>query len=109
VGIVHEGQTKVPNFAATSTAMAMLNPFPGMNPYLEHPALWHQVHNRLIVRIADAIADQAAPHYFVAIEQRIYQSCDDPQSLIGIADVGIKQDNRIADLDDSHERVVNSG
>ncbi len=51
----------------------MLNPFPGMNPYLEHPELWHQVHNRLIVGIADAIAEQVAPKYFVSIEQRIYQ------------------------------------
>jgi hypothetical protein len=51
----------------------MLNPFPGMNPYLEHPELWHQVHNRLIVGIADAIAEQVAPEYFVSIEQRIYQ------------------------------------
>jgi hypothetical protein len=44
-----------------------------MNPYLEHPELWHQVHNRLIVGIADAIAEQVAPKYFVSIEQRIYQ------------------------------------
>jgi hypothetical protein len=51
----------------------MLNPFPGMNPYLEHPELWHQVHNRLIVGIADTIAAQVAPKYFVSIEQRIYQ------------------------------------
>jgi Protein of unknown function (DUF4058) len=51
----------------------MLNPFPGMNPYLEHPELWQQVHNRLIVGIADAIAEQVAPKYFVSIEQRIYQ------------------------------------
>jgi hypothetical protein len=71
---------------------SMLNPFPGMNPYLEHPELWHQVHNRLIVGIADAIANQIAPRYRVAIEQRIYQSFDDPQSLVGIADVGIKPD-----------------
>jgi len=70
----------------------MLNPFPGMNPYLEHPELWHQVHNRLIVGLADAIADQVAPSYFVSIEQRIYQSFEDPQSLVGIADVGIKRD-----------------
>jgi hypothetical protein len=70
----------------------MLNPFPGMNPYLEHPELWHQVHNRLIVGIADAIAEQVAPKYFVSIEQRIYQSFEDPQSLVGIADVGIKRD-----------------
>jgi hypothetical protein len=55
----------------------MQNPFPGMNPYLEHPELWHQVHTRLIVGIADAIADQVAPQYFVSIEQRIYQSLAD--------------------------------
>jgi Protein of unknown function (DUF4058) len=72
----------------------MLNPFPGMNPYLEHPELWHQVHNRLIVGIADAIAAQVAPQYFVSIEQRIYQSFEDPQSLVGIADIGVKRDAR---------------
>jgi hypothetical protein len=70
----------------------MANPFPGMNPYLEHPDLWHQVHNRLIVGLADAIAGQVAPDYFVSIEQRIYQSFADPQSLVGIADVGIQRD-----------------
>lgn len=70
----------------------MRNPFPGMNPYLEHPELWHQVHNRLIVGIADAIAEQVAPQYLVSIEQRIYHAFDDPQSLVGIADVGIKRE-----------------
>ncbi|MFQ4143589.1 DUF4058 family protein [Chlorogloeopsis sp. ULAP02] len=30
----------------------MENQFPRMNPYLEQPKLWHQVHNRLIVAIA---------------------------------------------------------
>ena len=63
-----------------------------MNPYLEHPELWHQVHNRLIVGIADAIADQIAPQYRVSIEQRIYQSFDDPRSIVGIADVAVKPD-----------------
>ncbi|MGK7884891.1 MAG: DUF4058 family protein, partial [Crocosphaera sp.] len=27
----------------------MPSPFPGMNPYLELPQFWSQVHNRLIV------------------------------------------------------------
>ena len=70
----------------------MLNPFPGMNPYLEHTELWHQVHNRLIIGIADSIADQIAPQYRVSIEQRIYQSFDDPRSVVGIADVAVKPD-----------------
>ncbi|MBW4545413.1 MAG: DUF4058 family protein [Symplocastrum torsivum CPER-KK1] len=33
----------------------MLSPFPGMNPCLEHHALWSEVHKRLIVAIADAL------------------------------------------------------
>ncbi len=70
----------------------MLNPFPGMNPYLEHPELWHQVHSYWMVGIADAIADQIAPQYRVSIEQRMYQSFDDPRSIVGIADVSIKPD-----------------
>lgn len=64
----------------------MQNPFPGMNPYLEHPALWHQVHNRLIVAMADAITPQVAPKYRVSIEERIYTSIED-NLLVGIADV----------------------
>lgn len=66
----------------------MRNPFPGMNPYLEHPALWHQVHNRLIVAIADAITPQVAPKYRVSIEERIYTSVED-NLLVGIADVAV--------------------
>ncbi|MBE9003483.1 DUF4058 family protein [Fortiea sp. LEGE XX443] len=30
----------------------MIFPFPGMNPYLEHPALWSGIHHRLIIAIA---------------------------------------------------------
>lgn len=66
----------------------MNNPFPGMNPYLEHPALWHQVHNRLIVAISDAITPQVAPKYRVSIEERIYTSVEDGL-LVGIADVAV--------------------
>jgi len=64
------------------------NPFPGMNPYLEQPELWHQVHNRLIVAIADDLTPQVAPHYLVAIEERTYQSVED-SLLVGIADVAL--------------------
>ena len=33
----------------------MPSPFPGMDPYLEHPQLWQEVHSRLIVAISDAL------------------------------------------------------
>ncbi len=50
----------------------MPSPFPGMDPYLEHPELWPEVHNRLIVAIADTLAPQLRPKYRVAIEKRVY-------------------------------------
>ncbi|MBF2047770.1 MAG: DUF4058 family protein [Leptolyngbya sp. IPPAS B-1204] len=31
----------------------MPSPFPGMNPDLEHPDLWSEVHNRLVVALAN--------------------------------------------------------
>ncbi len=66
----------------------MHSPFPGMNPYLEQPELWHQVHNRLIIAIADALTPQIVPKYRVSIEERIYTSVDD-NLLVGIADVAV--------------------
>jgi hypothetical protein len=35
----------------------MRSPFPGMDPYLENPQLWLEVHSRLIVEIADDLTD----------------------------------------------------
>ncbi|WGV25901.1 DUF4058 family protein [Halotia branconii] len=70
----------------------MGNPFPGMNPYLEQPELWHQVHNRLIVAIADDLTPQIAPKYRVSIEERVYQSAEDIL-LVGIADVAVANRN----------------
>ncbi|MDJ0800669.1 MAG: DUF4058 family protein [Calothrix sp. MO_167.B12] len=66
----------------------MYNPFPGMNPYLEMPELWHQVHNRLIVAIADELTPQIVPKYRVSIEERVYTSVADIL-MTGIADVAV--------------------
>lgn len=65
----------------------MQNPFPGMNPYLEHPELWHQVHNRLIVSIADEIAGTIASKYRVAIEQRVYGSIGVKEQYLEIREI----------------------
>jgi Protein of unknown function (DUF4058) len=68
----------------------MQNPFPGMNPYLEQPELWHQVHNRLIVALADELTPQIVPNYRVAIEERIYSSVAD-SLLVGVADISVSR------------------
>ena len=59
----------------------MRNPFPGMNPYLEQPELWHQVHNRLIVAIADNLTPQIVPKYRVSIEERVYSRVPIPEQV----------------------------
>lgn len=50
----------------------MRPPFPGMDPWLEHPAHWLGVHNSLITAIRDELASKIAPRYFVDIEQNTY-------------------------------------
>ncbi|MEH2210481.1 DUF4058 family protein [Nostoc sp.] len=77
----------------------MAYPFPGMNPYLEDPELWLGVHGRLIVAMsddkllriyADYLSPQLRPKYFVAIEERIYQTTGDDKLLVGIPDVVVQ-------------------
>ncbi len=47
-----------------------------MNPYLENPVFWAELHHRLITAIADAIEANIPQQYHVAIEQRTYLSDD---------------------------------
>src|SRR5215212_2929582 len=45
--------------------------FPGMDPYLEAPALWPDVHHRLISSISDQIQPLLSPRYITAIESYV--------------------------------------
>lgn len=67
----------------------MPSPFPGMDPYLENPELWPEVHSRLIVGIADALAPNLHPNYYAAIEKRTYLDTPEDSILIGIPDVTV--------------------
>lgn len=67
----------------------MYSPFPGMNPYLENPIFWPEVHHRLITAIADAVEPYIPDRYRVAIEQRTYLSDDSDSILVGIPDVAV--------------------
>jgi hypothetical protein len=72
----------------------MLSPFPGMNPYLEHPNLWQGVHKRLIVAIADAMNPQLRPRYRMEIEERVYETQNEDSLLVGIPDNAVIQTSR---------------
>jgi len=41
----------------------MCYPFPGTDPFFEHPVLWESVHPRLIVTIADQLQLKRDPRY----------------------------------------------
>jgi hypothetical protein len=62
----------------------MPSPFPGMNPYLEQPEIWSQVHKWLTILIAQTLNPQLRPKYRVAIEERVYESKGDDVLLVGI-------------------------
>ena len=74
----------------------MPSPFPGMDPYLEHPDFWQETHHWLISLIAESLVPQIRPKYEIAIEKRIYELNDtndnnDDSLLVGIPDVAIKR------------------
>lgn len=69
----------------------MPSPFPGMNPYLEHPDRWPTVHNRLIVAIADILTPQLLPKYQVDIDKRVYEVAGLNSVFIGRPDVTVQQ------------------
>jgi hypothetical protein len=69
----------------------MVYPFPGVNPYLEHPTLWPGVHHWLIIGLAGYLSPQLRPHYRVAVEVRMYETVGDQSLLVGIPDVAVNQ------------------
>ena len=60
-----------------------------MDPYLEHPTIWPDVHNSLITAIRDAIAPQVAPKYYVGLERRAYLLTPEDVVFIGRPDIAI--------------------
>ncbi|PKO23319.1 MAG: hypothetical protein CVU38_04715 [Chloroflexi bacterium HGW-Chloroflexi-1] len=50
----------------------MSSPFPGMDPYLETPRRWTDVHQRLITYVADALQPCVRPHYHARMGERVY-------------------------------------
>lgn len=67
----------------------MKSPFPGMDPYLEHPSLWPDVHNRLIAALADDLSVRVAPRYYVGLERRTYLLKADDVVFIGRPDIAV--------------------
>ncbi|MGL6096817.1 MAG: DUF4058 family protein [Fimbriiglobus sp.] len=68
----------------------MPSPFPGMNPYLEHPHVWADFHDRFLVYLAESLSAQTGREYVVRIEEHVFVSDETDANSAGsqhIADV----------------------
>ena len=77
----------------------MPSPFPGMDPYLEHPELWPDVHHSLITGVREQLNIALRPlHYVVRVELRTHEfELDDPASELYLVPVAraVKRDHPI--------------
>ena len=67
----------------------MPSPFPGMNPYLEHPSVWPDFHDGLIYRIRSLLTPLVRPKYYVRMQEQVYlHELPEPEArLIGRPDL----------------------
>jgi hypothetical protein len=68
----------------------MPSPFPGMDPFLEKPALWLDVHLELISGIRAQLNAKLRPKYHIRAEERVYISDeDDPGREVIVPDLRV--------------------
>ena len=73
----------------------MKTPFPGTDPYLEHPSLWPDVHNSLIAAIRDALSPMVAPKYYISLERRAHLLTPDDIVFIGRPDLAVVREGGV--------------
>lgn len=70
----------------------MPSPFPGMNPFLESPAVWPGFHASMITAVRNAINGVAPETYFADIEQRVFLvKPGDPYQQVIVPDVAVAE------------------
>ncbi|MEM6253343.1 MAG: DUF4058 family protein [Cyanobacteria bacterium P01_D01_bin.156] len=57
--------------------------FPGMNPYLEHPDLWPEIHPRFVTALANLLKKAVSERYDVIIRKRVYRVSGEDSLVVG--------------------------
>lgn len=67
--------------------------FPGMNPYLENPDVWHDFHQGFMSVMRSHLTPQIRPVFFAKIDENVYihELSAKERSLLGRPDVGVFQ------------------
>ena len=84
----------------------MPSPFPGIDPYLEHPDLWPGLHLYLTVKMADLLSPQLSPKYFVSLQVRMYEEKDIESLFADIPDVSVLSEKSQVKTSNSTESQV---
>ena len=76
----------------------MPSPFPGMNPYLEQPGVWHDFHQAYITAIRNALIPQIRPDYIAKIDDHVYihELSGDERVFLGRPDVSVMHSGGVA-------------
>lgn len=71
----------------------MPSPFPGMNPYLEHPHVWHDFHEQFCVFCRMALLPALRPKYICQLEEHVYihELPEGVRRFVGQGDVTIAE------------------
>src|SRR5437870_3439441 len=56
----------------------MAMPFPGMDPYLEHPWLWFGFHHSFVCRLMAQMQPLLNPRYVARLKERVYRDLVEP-------------------------------
>lgn len=77
----------------------MPSPFPGMDPYLENPRIWSDVHQRLAGEIADQLLPALRPKYVARlIPRQVLDRPDEEELRVMFPDVAVQRIPSVPDL-----------
>ena len=57
--------------------------FPGMNPYLEHPDLWPEIHPQFVTALANLLKKEVSDRYHIIIRKRVYRVSGEDSLVVG--------------------------
>jgi len=69
-------------------------PFPGMNPYLEHPDLWPTLHQRFIAALSENLKYRLPSNYRVLLQEHRYQVSGEDSLVVGSPGLDWSQSTR---------------
>lgn len=84
----------------------MASPFPGMDPYLEQPGVWHDFHERFCPAVAELLTAQVRPNFIVRIDEQVYIHELPAPSEVRLPGVDVERLSFVEVRDRETERVV---